>query len=272
MSRSVLSLILISTVLKVFAWNALGHQLIAQIAYDNLSPKAKYMCAKYLNSDENHVESEFVAASTWLDSIRKKNIHEFDALHYIDIPFSNDKTHLPALKSRNALSAIKQAVLVLLSNRATSTQKKLNLRILIHVIGDIHQPMHTATKISRRLPSGDKGGGLFLLSKNPISRNLHGYWDNGGGFLNPNKRHYSFANSVYQLEKKWPCSLANQQSKPEQWVLSSHYIALTQAYTLKTHRKPSKKYQQRVKDSSEKQIVFAGCRLAMTLNNIASKL
>ncbi|MDI1351871.1 MAG: S1/P1 nuclease, partial [bacterium] len=157
-----------------YAWNAVGHQLIAQIAYDNLNPAAKRLCNQYLHAyTKKAAPYDFIISSTWLDMLKRKRIHRYDALHYIDIPFSQDGTKLPAIAKPNALSKMQQAIKVLSSKKTSYYSKGLNLRILIHIVGDIHQPLHTTTQVSKRFPHGDLGGNLFILSANPNGKNLH---------------------------------------------------------------------------------------------------
>lgn len=254
-----------------YAWTNAGHKLVAQIAYDNLSPDATKMCAKLMRVDIKHLNTRFVSSSTWLDAIRKKNNHRFDKLHYIDIPFSRDKSKLPSISKINALTGIRQAQSILASPKASKTQKALNLRILIHVLGDIHQPLHTTTEISKAYPDGDQGGNLFPLSRSPAGSNLHRFWDNGGGILLGKSSKKNIAEKAREFESKWPCIIANRQRKAEEWISSSHQLALTQAYTLLPHTKPTEAYQKSAQELSEQQIAFAGCRLAFTLNHIAQQ-
>ncbi|RUR13185.1 S1/P1 nuclease [Legionella sp. km772] len=267
MRRLVLLLLIVFSITG-YTWNGAGHKLVAQIAYDNLSPHAKKMCSQIFQVREQDLESYFVTISTWLDDIRKKNLRQFNSLHYIDIPFTKDKSKLMRIKPRNAVWAIKQAILVLNSAKTNNATKALYLKILIHVVGDIHQPLHASTKVSRRFPKGDLGGNLYLFSSSPYGKNLHQYWDNGAGFLN-NKTPQETRIKAHFLEKNYPCKLVQQQ-KPEQWADRAHFIAANQAYSLRTHKKPNKDYQYNTRQTTEQQIALAGCRLARVLNTLAS--
>ncbi|CEG57031.1 S1/P1 nuclease [Legionella fallonii] len=270
MIRIIYTLILFFLAYNSYAWNALGHQLVAQIAYDHLTPQAKKMCEDYNHYLDSFSPSpNFVTASAWLDQIRRNDVHWFDNLHYIDIPFSNDQSKLPPLQEVNALWGIKQAILVLSSNKSSAFDKGISLRILTHLIGDIHQPLHTVTKVSKRLPKGDLGGNLYYLTSNSIGDNLHQYWDNGAGVLLGQSKKFQVRNKALQLEQKWSCELANAQKKPQQWIKESHQLAITQVYTIPSHKVPSKRYQLKAQNITQKQILFAGCRLARVLNNIA---
>lgn len=252
------------------AWNAMGHHLVAQIAYDNLTPEAKQMCDTY-NKAINKVyrSGNFVFAASWLDTIRKKDVHWYDTLHYIDIPYSTEDITLPSVPEINALSAIKQSLVVLKSNKSSLADKGLSLRILSHVVGDIHQPLHTIARVSNKNPKGDLGGNLFPLARNPMGINLHQYWDNGGGVLVGQAKSFQIQNKAKQLEQKWSCTQANSLKNPEQWVRSSNAIARTSAYSLNPHSIPSKRYQLNTQNISQKQILLAGCRLATLLNDVA---
>ncbi|KGP63847.1 3'-nucleotidase [Legionella norrlandica] len=270
MRQALLILFFLSAIPYGYTWNAIGHQLVAQIAYDNLTPAAKRMCNLYSHSRAK-TSNSFVKSASWLDSIRENDIHWYDALHYIDIPFSKDGTALPPQPEINALWGIKQSVKVLASNKAKVTDKKLSLRILTHLVGDIHQPLHTVTKINEKLPKGDLGGNLFQLGQNPIGNNLHKYWDNGGGALMGRGKLSQIKNKAKQLEKKWTCQLATKEKDPRQWVNASHQLALTQVYIVSPHEIPSKRYQINTQKITEKQIFWAGCRLAFLLNKIAEE-
>ncbi len=252
-----------------YTWNAAGHQLIAQIAYDNLTPQAKRLSSTSFAVPNASLEYYFVINATWLDAIRHKNIHQFDKWHYIDIPFSKDKSTLPPVEPKNALWAIKQAQRVLSQNSSPQKSKSFFLKVLIHVVGDIHQPLHTATKISRRFPQGDLGGNLYTFSKTPKAKNMHQYWDSAAGTL---KKESWIARKIhaFKLEAQWPCAKINQPYSIEHWLNDTHAVARTQAYSIRTHKRPDNQYQQKVITLSEQQIAFAGCRLAFLLNEIAA--
>lgn len=270
MKRLFTLIVLLQLSLNCLAWNAMGHELVGQIAYDNLTPKARKLMDKYNNSfDKFSPIGNFVVAATWLDSMRFNDVHWFDTLHYIDIPFTKEDEPLQPVSEVNALVGIKQAIAVLKSKKSSDVDKGLSLRILIHVIGDIHQPLHTAAQITHRHPHGDLGGNLFPLGTNPIGTNLHQYWDNGGGILLGQTRDFQIQNKAHQLQEQWMCKKVEQQIKPAKWVKATHQLAVTKVYEIKPKSIPNKKYQLKAQNISQKQILLAGCRLANVLNDIA---
>ncbi|KTC86703.1 S1/P1 nuclease [Legionella brunensis] len=267
------SLILgLCVVSKGYSWNSLGHRLVAQIAYHHLTPHTKQVLNHYNHAlDKVYRPQNLINAAVWLDSLRYRNNLWLGAKHYIDIPFSFDGTELIEADEINAVSAITSAKELMQDNLVNDFEKGFTLRILLHVVGDIHQPLHAANQFSIKHPRGDLGGNLFPLKANPVATNLHAYWDKGGGLLNTGK-HYSSTQldkRAYAIEKRWPCHLQEMTLDPQLWAQESHQLAIHNAYQIRAGEKPSKKYQQMVRVTAEKRIALAGCRLAALLNQIS---
>ncbi len=248
---------------QALCWNSVGHRLIAQIAYDQLTRKAKTTFNR-CNREANHdyMSKNFVNSSVWLDTIRART-HAYDAMHYIDIPFSTDGTRLPGVSTVNAVWAVDKAKKTLSNPKSTATAKRLALRILVHVVGDIHQPLHAATRISREYPEGDRGGNLVVLHKNRMGKNLHSYWDKGAGLLVGKRRygHVWIKQKAMRIEHYWPCNMRQMDLNPMHWAQESNVLAIQTAYAYS----PDIHYQLEAQQLVEKRIALAGCRLASTL-------
>ncbi len=247
-----------------YSWNAVGHRLIAQIAYDNLSRRSKITLNHY-NRDMNdgYMSKNLVNSSVWLDSIRWRT-HQYDAMHYIDIPFSRDGSSLPPMQTINAVWAVNTYKTVLSDPHSSPKQKGRALRILTHVVGDIHQPMHAVTHVSREHPMGDRGGNDVILHKNNVAKNLHAYWDKGAGLF-VGKRHVGQAwikQKARAFETRWPCDLASANLDAMHWAYESHALAVEKAYALLP---AGHHYQMMAQSIVEKRIAQAGCRLAALL-------
>src|ERR1051325_3206679 len=145
---------------RAWAWGQAGHMVVAQIAYDNLSDKAKAKVAELIvvkidpatvvehlrNGttkvvDVRKATGTFVTAACWADDVKTDADRN---CHFFDEPFSPDGT-TPKLKAVNCdvVSALRTAEQVLRSN-TTKAKKARQLRYLIHLTGDIHQPLHCA--------------------------------------------------------------------------------------------------------------------------------
>jgi hypothetical protein len=260
-----------------FAWNAEGHRVIAQVAYNHMTPTAKLRFqVAHPVLDKHQKPPSFIEAAAWLDTLRKKDLNAMGAMHYVDIPFSTDGTRAPKPKPMNGLMAYNQSRALLLENHASSLEQVVALRVLIHVAGDLHQPLHAATRVSRAYPDGDAGGNRVVLPKNKIANNLHAYWDRAGGALlysayerNPEIRARRRARA---LEAAWPCWLDLVDTDPVHWLAESHDLAVSEAYSITAKNFSSGAYQRTVSRTAEKRLALAGCRLAAALNELDAHL
>lgn len=267
------SILFIAACTNVSAWNALGHRLAAQIAYDHLTDEAKTKFNQ-LNHELDVVYSprSFTNAAVWLDAIKYDNhIPWFHTMHYVDKFFSDDGTPLPDEAPINAVWAINKAKGMLSDNVPSGFDKGIAFRILIHVIADLHQPLHAGSRVSYEYPKGDAGGNLFRLGRNNVGKNLHSYWDQGGGAFKTQQpvNDGDLKKRAQGLERKWPCHLHEVSLDPEQWLNESFQIAKDEAYNLTPGQKPDIQYQNNAKYRSEQRIAMAGCRLAATLNQLS---
>jgi hypothetical protein len=172
-------------------WGAGGHMMTADIAYRRLNHNAKAKVIELLAIEINPVEvtaksKSFVSASHWPDDLRPfKEFDSFKPLHFVDKPFSLDGTALPAIDPNNIIKALQDNVEILKTSTDKNAQAQA-LRFVIHFVGDIHQPLHCAAKVSAALPHGDQGGNLFKIKAvnddgTLRDTNLHSYWDGGIG-------------------------------------------------------------------------------------------
>ncbi|MCX7115734.1 MAG: S1/P1 nuclease [Gammaproteobacteria bacterium] len=255
--------LLLST--TAYPWNAQGHQLIAQIALMQLNDNEIKQLNQYNQAYQVGYQPHSLSqAAVWLDWLHCKVewCKNYRYYHYIDYPYSIDGT--PGLPPRheNALLAIRRAQAVLQSKTSSMADKGLQLRVLMHVIGDIHQPLHTVSLYSRQFPKGDQGGNRFVLGKNRVAPQLHAYWDRGGGSLT---RHFNFKKRVARILKRYPCNQGLASLDPAAWTKESNLIARETAYDITPQQSPSHVYHRKVVSISEQQIALAGCRLGHLL-------
>jgi hypothetical protein len=152
-------------------------------------------------SAEDHDRMIFMMASVWPDDIKgesqysddgtdggntpgggpsSQNIGYSDLLrhkywHFVDMPFSPDQTPLPAVPRPNAQTQI-VAFRAVLASAQPDALKSYDLVWLLHLVGDIHQPLHAVNRITKAEPKGDAGGNFVKLFGDAAS-NLHSYWD-----------------------------------------------------------------------------------------------
>src|SRR5579862_8730655 len=75
-----------------FAWNAYGHMLVAEVAYQNLKPAAKDKVDSLVAAlhEQYPNVSTFDQLADWLDTLSSQSIHAYSRWHYIDLAFSLD--------------------------------------------------------------------------------------------------------------------------------------------------------------------------------------
>lgn len=275
--RKLLSLSLLFP-LTIFAWSAPGHRVIAQIAYDQLTPaaKEKINALTAVQFHSPYPEDRFLRASTWPDQLKNKT-KQYNAWHYINLPFVKNNIQPPALNSENVVWAIARAEKIVVDKTQTDARRAKYLSFLIHFVGDIHQPLHCTTLYDTHFPNGDRGGNDYPIDS-PIAKNLHQFWDRGAGLFYSAPHHYQFhyqqvekiANQWMQHYPRATLSAQLAETSPMQWAQESHHIAVTFVYTLPLNATPSETYITQAQQIVEEQSVLAGDRLADVLNQIFS--
>lgn len=181
-------LIVITHSQMCLAWGDLGHQTVAEIAQRNLSPKAKIMVSEILG------HGPLAEAAIFPDLVRSdEDYKEFSSFHFIEIdPRWGTYQKIPFYlkEKRDANSLISNIPTKLFENilskpKFNKNQRQDLLRYLVHLVGDVHQPLHVGNGFDR--------GGNWCQIKYPISKNknsfkkedevlfnksnLHSFWD-----------------------------------------------------------------------------------------------
>ena len=233
----------------------------------------------------------FMIAATWADQIKRdstytkdggqngnrpdgspdpgKNTGYDDLLmhkywHFIDTPFTTDGTTLPTIPTPNAQERIALFRGVLASTTATDALKSYDLTWLLHLVGDIHQPLHASTRVSSTDPDGDAGGNLVKLDCAKCQ--LHAFWDDLLGKQNNLKTATQAARKLPKPnaelaaksdEKDW---IAESFQEAQQTVYSAPIAAGDGPFTLSTQ------YKKNAGKLAKQRAALAGTRLANLLN------
>ncbi len=170
---------------------------------------------------------------------------------------------------QNVVWAIQQSRKVLHSDKSNDFEKAFFLRMLIHLVADIHQPLHCVSLYSEQYPKGDAGGNLYTVQSG-YGDNLHAVWDNGVGYF----RRYTGKNRINSMAKAItkdypPLHLRQQinRLRPQQWLDESAQIANDFVYQALSDQRLSREYLQQGRDIVELQLALAGYRLATILNS-----
>jgi hypothetical protein len=148
-----------------FAWGQNGHRAIGHIAEQHLTEEVRYTVRQLLDGDS------LAEASTWADEIKSDRDWNYASpWHYVNV--EDDETYATAPKSPggDAIEAIAR-MRATLKDRSQPRRKRVEaLKFLIHLVGDLHQPMH----FGRR---SDRGGNDVKVRWFGKETNLHAVWD-----------------------------------------------------------------------------------------------
>lgn len=204
------------------AWGDMGHQVVGEIAQQLLRSDKQTSQAV---QDILGVEPWSIAA-TWPDKVRSDiRFKEFDAVHFINDmkdPFS-------------AYTVLTQWVELIKDTRAPREIRMIAMRYIIHVLGDVHQPLHVGFAI-------DRGGNNCKVIWNPTpnykkEQNLHAVWDTDlvmsivSDMASGSGKFISYSDLATSLMKKYKKMLGNPLSvNVNQWLNESHGLAEAAVY------------------------------------------
>jgi hypothetical protein len=181
--------------------------------------------------------------------------------HFIDMPFSTDNTPTKPAKKPNALTRIILHTKTLGLAVADDDLKSYDLVWLLHLVGDVHQPLHATQRFSADAPDGDAGGNHVKLCDD-CRDELHALWDDALGTSSSLKAAIKAAEDLDDAPDDKIAIL-----DPAKWVDESFKIAKASVY-----RKPigqglgpfevTPAYKKQAKRIAQERVALAGARLA----------
>lgn len=125
-----------------------------------------------------------------MDDIKQEATDFWYSWHYYDRPVNPQGMFLTQSEDealQNAVNAMQRAQEALLNDDGTNTfTKALFMRMIIHIVGDIHQPLHSAEMYNLSYPTGDLGGNVQSIYTIEGKRvKLHAYFDAGAFYIQP---------------------------------------------------------------------------------------
>jgi nuclease S1 len=151
---------------SAFGWGVEGHALIVRIAEPQLTARARAQIAAILGPGRT-----LVSVASWADDVRRSR-PETGPWHYVDIPIS--RPHLDMArdcpKGECVIAKIEDFERVVANQSAPAAERREALMFLVHFVGDMHQPLHSAD-------NQDKGGNNVQVQFADRRLNLHSLWD-----------------------------------------------------------------------------------------------
>lgn len=155
----------IASLLSLTNWGSTGHRALAEVASFYLTENAKNKINEILDGET------IVTVSMYADDIRSDNRYDkYYDWHFINMELDEDYEDAVPSEKGDVFIAINKCLDILESDSLTDSDKSFYLKLLIHFIGDLHQPMH----IGRY---EDRGGNRVYVKWFGRNSNLHRVWD-----------------------------------------------------------------------------------------------
>ncbi len=168
--RLILALLLVLAPVPALAWGKTGHRVIGALAARLVTRHTRHAVRAILG-----VEG-IAEASTWPDFERSNPDpfwqHEAGPFHYVTVPPGQTYAEVAVPPEGDAVTALRRFAATVRDPAASREKKALALRFIIHIVGDLHQPLHAGN-------GTDKGGNDVKVRFFRDDTNLHAVWDSG---------------------------------------------------------------------------------------------
>ncbi|HXP88020.1 MAG TPA: S1/P1 nuclease [Bryobacteraceae bacterium] len=295
------------------AWNFVTHRVIAAMAYDQLKSSTRarvdalikqhpdYATLFVKNASANEparARAAFIEAAVWADQIRTDprfydetrpdaeptpllpgfpDMQRHGGWHFIDLPFSQDGTALESAAAPNLVTELDRLMTELARPGGANdpSQRAYDLVWLIHLIGDVHAPLHCVSRFSVSEPKGDQGGNLVFVSVGNSAEGitLHKYWDDAVGTDTSPGWVNRTSTEILRSHPSGEPSNEPQQFSPQAWAQESLSTAKIEIYRFGpengSHQRPVSLpagYRANAKKVAEAQVAKAASRLAAFLS------
>jgi hypothetical protein len=206
-------------VLPALAWGPEGHRVVARIAARNLTLKARTQVASLLLCDPTPgaVAEAMAKASVWADTLDKRVTNTGD-WHFINIALTDRRADMSKRCPHGA--CVSEKIPALLVSLKTQSVRDWSvgdqLKFIIHLVGDLHQPLHCAD-------NADEGANC-IHTTSFHSHTVHQAWDSGM-LEKIGSSDVALANELAQhINAAW------KRGTVDDWAWESHEIAVKDAY------------------------------------------
>jgi hypothetical protein len=239
------------------AWGQNGHRITGAIAQKYLSPTALAVVQQILPNED------LAEASTYPDEMKSNPIEFWQKTaspwHYVTVPAGHSYHEVGAPEEGDAITALNKFTQTLGDPKASLADKQLALRFIVHIIGDLHQPLHVGN-------GKDRGGNDVKLQFFWKDSNLHSVWDSGL----IEQKELSYTEWTDWLSKK----ISPEQAK--QWMVADPNVWLSESATIRDTLYPktdklSYDYLYENMPTVKQRLQMGGLRIAAYLNAIFSK-
>ena len=252
---------------RATAWGKAGHEIVGVIAEERLGPAARSMVRELVGD----IPISDPKISDWADVVKDSRTRRW---HYVDIPFSAE-AYDPARDCPRGACAVAATVhfTALLEGYSDPSERAEALRWLVHLVADLHQPLHAGS-------TWDRGGNSFAvrIGRRKQPTNFHRVWDME--MLKPIIRSRSAVGAARELSARITVKEARDWSSelnPASWAIESSHEA--RAIHAELERQPTERtilqlphdYVESEQLRASRALERAGVRLAALLDDIARR-
>ncbi len=245
----------ISTLIASEDWGKTGHRVVGEVAEKYLSKKAEKEIAKLLNGHS------LAFVGNYGDDIKSDRKYDsYGPWHYVNFPFGEKYETYPKSEKGDIIQGINKCIAVLKNDKSSNEDKVFYLKMLVHFLGDLHQPLHIGME-------DDKGGNDFQVLWFKKGTNLHKVWDSQ--MLDSYQMSYSeIAANTDVLSKEQVKYLMS--GSAIDWMYESRALCEDIYKNTAIGEKLSYDYMYTYMDTMRSQLQKGGIRLAGLLNEIFS--
>jgi len=236
-----------------YYWSSTGHRVVGKIADNYLKGNTKRKIEKLLK------RKSLAFVSTFADEIKSdKRYNKFYTWHYINMPLDFNYEKSEKNPSGDLVSGINHCINIIKDENASDDDKAFYLKLLIHLIGDLHQPMHIGL-------AEDKGGNDFKVQWFYNDTNLHRVWDRQM-IDNYDMSYNELAENADILDRKQVKAI--QEGNIVDWVNETHELTRKVYANVKPDENLRYRYSYENFETVRTQLQKAGIRLAKVLNDL----
>ena len=153
------------SIISTLNWGSTAHRAMSEVASFYLTENANNKINEILDGET------IVTVSTYADDIKSDSRYDrYYNWHFINMELDENYEDTVPSEKGDLFIAINRCLDILESDSATDSERSFYLKLLIHFIGDLHQPMH----IGRY---EDRGGNRIYVKWFGRNSNLHRVWD-----------------------------------------------------------------------------------------------
>lgn len=251
MKKLLVLFILFSFSKNVLSWGVTGHRAIGLVAEQHLSAKAKKKLKQLLGHES------LAMASTWMDEIRSDSTYNYTTdWHWVTVETGKTYDESPKNPNGDVIMTLERLIAELKSGKLDQAKQIAHIKMLVHLVGDIHQPLHVGC-------CDDRGGNSVKVKWFRNDTNLHTVWDSN--LIDDTK--LSYTELALALGEPSPENLAKwQKASVRDWANES--MAYRKQVYATGDGNLSYKYSYNNMDLVKQRLTQAGIRLAGILNQI----